>query len=121
MPLTFNILTHIILNTNMKNNIYQSFVDNLKYNEEQDMVKALDSFIKYLGFDDFERTCTQNIGYALITEVLGFDDRRIFVSVICNNDYIITGRYIITDKNVNVLDAITFKQDNDEWSEIDEL
>lgn len=105
----------------MKNTIYQSFVDNLKYNEEQDIVKAFDSFIKYLGFDDFERTCTKNIRYALITEVLGFDDRRIFVSVIQNKDFSITGRYIITDKNIEVLDAITFKQDNDEWSEIDEL
>ena len=100
----------------MKNNIYQSFVDNLK-TEEQDIMKALDSFIKYLGFDDFERTDTQNIGYVLTTEVLGFDDRRIFISVIDNKDCSITGRYTITDKDVNVLDIITFKQDNDEWSE----
>lgn len=102
----------------MKNTIYQSFVDSLKYNEEQDIVKALDSFIKYLGFDDFERTSTQNTGYALTTEVLGFDDRRvfIFITVIDNKDSI-TGRYVITDKDDNVLDVITFKQDNDEWSE----
>ena len=100
----------------MKNNIYQSFVANLKIEEEQDIMKALDSFIKYLGFDDFERTCTQNIGYALTTEVLGFDDRRIFITVFENKDSI-TGRYVITDKDVNVLDVITFKQDNDEWSE----
>ena len=100
----------------MKNNIYQSFVDNLK-TEEQDIMKALDSFIKYLGFDDFERTCTQNIGHVLTTEVLGFDDRRIFISVIDNKDCSITGRYVITDKDVNVLDIITFKQDNDEWNE----
>ena len=112
-----NILTHSLLNTNMKNNnIYQSFVDNLK-TEEQDIVKALDSFIKYLGFDDFERTDTQNIGHVLTTEVLGFDDRRIFISVIDNKDCSITGRYVITDKDVNVLDIITFNQDNDEWSE----
>lgn len=102
----------------MKNNIYQSFVDNLKIEEEQDIMKALDSFIKYLGFDYFERTSTQNIGYALTTEVLGFDDRRIFITVIENKDSI-TGRYVITDKDNNVLDAITFKQDNDEWSEYD--
>ena len=100
----------------MKNNIYQSFVDNLK-SEEQDMVKALDDFIKYLGFYDFERTDTQNIGDVLTTEVLGFDDRRIFISVIDNKDCSITGRYVITDKDVNVLDIITFNQDNDEWSE----
>ena len=102
----------------MKNNIYQSFVDNLKYKEEeQDIVKALDSFIKYLGFDDFERTDTQNISYVLTTEVLGFNDRRVFISVICNKDCSITGRYVITDKNVDVLDIITFKLDNNGWSE----
>lgn len=103
----------------MKNNIniYKSFVDNLKNAEKKDMVKALDSFIKYLGFDDFERTYISNIGNVLTTEVLGFDDRRIFISVICNNDCIITGRYVITDKNADVLDIITFKQDNNEWSE----
>lgn len=100
----------------MKNNIYQSFVDNLK-TEEQDIVKALDSFIKYLGFNDFERTSAQNIGHALTTEVLGFDDRCIFITVIENKDCSITGRYVISDKHVNVLDIITFKQYNDEWSE----
>ena len=70
------------------------------------------------SFDDFERTSTQNTGYALTTEVLGFDDRRvfIFITVIDNKDSI-TGRYVITDKDDNVLDVITFKQDNDEWSE----
>lgn len=120
MSLTFNILTHTILNINMKNNIYQSFVDNLK-TEEQDIVKALDSFIKYLGFDDFKMSHTQNIGYTLTTEVLGFDDRRIFITVIENKDCSITGRYVITDKDFNVLDTVTFKQDNEEWSEIDEL
>ena len=102
----------------MKNNIYQSFVDNLK-TEEQYNVKALDSFIKYLGFDDFERTDTQNIGYVLTTEVLGFDDRRIFLSVIGNKDYNVTGRYIITDKKYKALDVITFKLENTEWSEVE--
>lgn len=68
----------------MKNSIYQSFVDNLKNEEEQDIVKALDSFVKYLGFDDFEMTDIQNIDFGLTTEVLGFDDRRVFVSVICS-------------------------------------
>ena len=103
----------------MKNNIYQSFVDNLKNEEEEkeDMIKALDSFIKYLGFDDFGMTNIQNIGHVLTTEVLGFNDRRIFISVICNKDCSITGRYVITDKNVDVLDIITFKLDNNEWSE----
>lgn len=100
----------------MKNNIYQSFIDNLK-TEEQDMVKALDSLIKYLGFNDFKRTSTQNIEHTLTTEVLDFDDRCIFITVIENKDCSITGRYVITDKDYNVLDIITFKQDNDEWSE----
>ena len=104
----------------MKNNIFQNFVDNLKsQEEEQDIVKALDSFIKYLGFDDFERTNIQNIGNVLTTEVLGFDDRRIFISVIYNKDCSITGRYLITDENVNILDTITFKLDNNEWSEVE--
>lgn len=120
MPLTFNILTYSLLNTNMKNNIFQNFVDNLISKEEQDMIKVIDSFIKYLGFDDFEMTDIQNIGNVLTTEVLCFDDRRIFITVFENKDNI-TGRYVITDKDVNVLDIITFKQDNDCWSEIDEL
>lgn len=117
MPTYVYILTYSLLNTNMKNNIYQSFIDNLKNAEEQDIVKALDSFIKYLGFDDFERTDIQIIGNVLTTEVLGFDDRRIFISVIDNIDFSITGRYVITDENVNVFDTITFKLENDEWSE----
>ena len=116
MPPTFNILTHSLLNTNMKNNIYKSFVDNLK-TEEQDTIKALDSFIKYLGFEDFSKSAFSYISELLSTEVLGFDDRRIFISVIDNKDCSITGRYVITDKDVNVLDIITFKQDNGEWSE----
>ena len=103
----------------MKNNIYQSFVDNLKNVEEQDMVKALDSFIKYLGFDDFERTnILNNDNDVLTTEVLGFDDRRIFVSVFEEKDYSIKCRYIITDKDVYVLDVITFKIYNNKWVEV---
>ena len=103
----------------MKNNIYQSFVDNLKI-EEQDMLKVMGSFVKYLGFEDFEISefLIGPNGDLLTTEVLGFDDRRIFITVFENKDSI-TGRYVITDKNADVLDVITFKQDNDKWSEID--
>ena len=94
-------------------------MDNLKNAKEQDMVKALDSFIKYLGFYDFERTNIQNIGNdVLTTEVLGFNDRRIFISVIENKDCSITGRYVITDINVDVLDTITFKIYNNKWVEV---
>ena len=102
----------------MKNNIYQSFVDNLK-TEEQDMVKVLDSFIKYLGFDDFPKSAFSYISELLSTEVLGFDDRRIFLSVIGNKDYSVTGRYVITDKKSKVLDIITFKLENNEWSVVE--
>ena len=118
MPPTFNILTHSLLNTNMKNNIYQSFVDNLK-TEEQDMIKALDSFIKYLGFEDFSKSAFSYVGELLSTEVLGFDERRIFLSVIGNKDCSVTGRYIITDKKYKALDVITFKLENNEWSEVE--
>lgn len=92
-------------------------MDNLKNAEEQDIVKAFDSFIKYLGFEDFEMQTFKLGNDVLTTEVLGFNDRRIFISVIENKYCSITGRYVITDKNVNVLDTITFKQNNDEWSE----
>ena len=118
MPLTFNMLTHSLLNTNMKNNIYQSFVDNLK-TEEQDMIKVLDSFIKYLGFDDFSKSAFSYVCELLSTEVLGFDERRIFLSVIGNKDCSVTGRYVITDKKGKMLDVITFKLENNEWSEVE--
>lgn len=95
-------------------------MESLEY-EDQDMVKALSDLIKYLGFDDFSKSPVLSSSNLLSTEVLGFDDRRVFISVICNKDCSITGRYVITDKNVDVLDIITFKQDNNEWSEIDEL
>ena len=84
--------------------------------EEQDIVKALDSFIKYLGFDDFEKSDVSIGGDFLSTEVYGIDDRRVFVSVTENINYI-TGKYIITNKNADILDIITFKKENNEWIE----
>lgn len=92
-------------------------MESLEY-EDKGMVKALSDLIKYLGFDDFEKSSVLSSSNLLSTEVLGFDDRRIFISVIDNKDNI-TGRYVITDENVEVLDTITFKLENNEWSEVE--
>ena len=97
--------------------IWTRFMESLEY-EDKGMVKALSDLIKYLGFDDFEKSSVLSSSNLLSTEVLGFDDRRIFISVIDNKDNI-TGRYVITDENVEVLDTITFKLENNEWSEVE--
>ena len=93
-------------------------MESLEY-EDQDALKALDSFIKYLGFDDFKKSNVLSISNLFSTEVLGFDDRRIFVSVFEEKDHSIKGRYIITDKKGLILDYIIFKKDNNEWVEVE--
>ena len=40
----------------------------------------LNNFIKYLGFEDFEKSDTTYFFENLATEVYGFDDRRVFIS-----------------------------------------
>ena len=93
--------------------IWQSFVGTLDI-QEDNMAKALASLIKFLGFDDFEKSGVSYKGTILSTEVFVTDDRRIFVSVIDDT----TGRYTITDSKVNILDIITFKKENNEWIEL---
>ena len=94
-------------------------MDSLFDAEEQDMVKALDSLIMFLGFKDFEKSDTSIWSDFLITEVYGFNDRRIFVSVIDNFDGNITGKCTIENKNGDTLDVIVFKLENNEWIEDD--
>ena len=120
MPLTFNILTHSLLNNMMKNNnIYQSFIDNLNNCEEQDNVKALSDFIKYLGFEDFEKAIISNDENILSVEVLGIDDRRMFIDVF-EYDCSVIGKWFITDSEMNILDDVSFKRDeNNKWVEVE--
>lgn len=98
--------------------IWARFMESLEY-EDQDMIKALSDLIRYLGFDDFEKSTVLSSSNLLSTEVLGFDDRRIFVSVFEEKDYSIKGRYIITDKKGHILDYIIFKKDNNKWVEVE--
>lgn len=95
--------------------IWARFMESLEY-EDQDMVKALASIIKFLGFEDFEKSDVSKGSDFLSTEVYGIDDRRVFVSVIDNINYI-TGKYIITNKNADILDIITFKRNGNDWIE----
>ena len=95
--------------------IWQSFVGTLDI-QEDNMAIALASLIKFLGFEDFEKSDVSIGGDYLSTEVYSIDDRRVFVSVIENINYI-TGKYIITDKNNDILDIITFKRNGNEWIE----
>ena len=106
----------------MKNNVYKRFLDNLKNGEgEEDIVKALYSFIKYLGFEDFERSDIAYLYKTLSTEVYGFDDRRVFISVFYEKNGVVKCRYVITDNKCNALDNVVFTRDKttNEWTEDD--
>lgn len=94
--------------------IWESFVGTLDI-QEDNMARALASFIKFLGFEDFEKSDVVNGGDFLTTEVYGVDDRRIFITVNDNN----IGKYVITDNKCNVLDCISFKRENSYWVEVE--
>ena len=107
----------------MKNNVYKRFLDNLKNGEgEEDIVKALYSFIKYLGFEDFEKSDIAYFYETLSTEVYGFDDRRVFISVFYEKNSVVKCRYVITDNKCNTLDNVVFIHDKttNEWTEVEE-
>ena len=84
--------------------------------EPNTIIKVMDSFMKYLGFEDFGKSDI-SIHRGFVSTEVCFDDRRVFISVDEKN----IGRYVITDKNGEVLDVIAFKIENDEWVEVKNL
>ena len=104
----------------MKNeNLLKSFMDSLT---EKYLSIELNNFIKYLGFEDFEKSDITGFSETLSTEVYGFDDRRIFISAFYEANSIVKCRYMITDNKCNVLDNVVFRLDKttNEWTEVEE-
>lgn len=105
----------------MKNeNVWKSFMDSLT---EEYLSIELNNFIKYLGFEDFEKSDTTYFFENLATEVYGFDDRRVFISAFYEkNSVVIKCRYVITDNKCNTLDNVVFIRDKttNEFTEVEE-
>ena len=104
----------------MKNeNVWKSFMDSLT---EEYLSIELNNFIKYLGFEDFEKSDITGFSETLSTEVYGFDDRRVFISVFYETNSVVKCRYMITDNKCNVLDNVVFRRDKttNEWTEVEE-
>lgn len=83
----------------------------------------LNNFIQYLGFEDFEKSDTAYFYETLSTEVYGFDDRRVFISVFQEKNSDVKYKYIITDSKCNVLDNVVFIRDKttNEWTVVEEF
>ena len=104
----------------MKNeNVWKSFMDSLT---EEYLSIELNNFIKYLGFEDFEKSDIAYFYKTLSTEVYGFDDRRVFISVFYEKNSVVKCRYVITDNKSNTLDNVVFIRDKttNEWTEVEE-
>lgn len=104
----------------MKNeNVWKSFMDSLT---EEELSIELNNFIKYLGFEDFEKSDIAYYYKNLSTEVYGFDDRRVFISVSYEKNSVVKCRYVITDNKCNTLDNVVFIRDKttNEWTEVEE-
>lgn len=104
----------------MKNeNVWKSFMDSLT---EEYLSIELNNFIKYLGFEDFEKSDITGFSETLATEVYGFDDRRVFISVYYEKNSVVKYRYVITDNKCNTLDNVVFIRDKttNEWTEVEE-
>ena len=82
----------------------------------------LNNFIKYLGFEDFEKSDIAYYYKTLSTEVYGFDDRRVFILVFYEKNSVVKCRYVITDNKCNTLDNVVFIRDKttNEWTEVEE-
>lgn len=82
----------------------------------------LNNFIKYLGFEDFEKSDITGFYETLSTEVYGFDDRRVFISVFYETNNVVKYRYIITDNKFKALDNVVFIRDKttNEFTEVEE-
>lgn len=81
----------------------------------------LNNFIKYLGFEDFEKSEIAYFYETLSTEVYGFDDRRVFISAFYEKNSVVKCKYMITDNKCNVLDNVVFIRDKttNEWTEVE--
>ena len=104
----------------MKNeNVWKSFIDSLT---EEYLSIELNNFIKYLGFEDFEKSDIEYFYKTLSTEVYGFDDRRVFISVFYEKNSVVKCKYMITDNKCNTLDKVVFIRDKttNEWTEVEE-
>lgn len=104
----------------MKNeSVWKSFMDSLT---EEYLSIELNNFIKYLGFEDFKKSDIAYFYKTLSTEVYGFDDRRVFISVFYEKNSVVKCKYMITDNKCNVLDNIVFIRDKttNEWTEVEE-
>ena len=105
----------------MKNeNVWKSFMDSLT---EEYLSIELNNFIKYLGFEDFEKSDIASYFYGtLSTEVYGFDDRRVFISAFYEKNSVVKCRYVITDNKCITLDNVVFIRDKttNEWTEVEE-
>lgn len=82
----------------------------------------LNNFIKYLGFEDFEKSDIVYLYKTLSTEVYGFDDRCVFISAFYEKNNVVKCRYIITNNKCNVLDNVVFIRDKttNGWTEVEE-
>ena len=104
----------------MKNeSVWKSFMDSLT---EEYLSIELNNFIKYLGFDDFEKSDIAYFYKTLSTEVYGFDDRRVFISAFYEKNSVVKCKYMITDNKCNTLDNVVFIRDKttNEWTEVEE-
>ena len=104
----------------MKNeNVWKSLMDSLT---EEYLSIELNNFIKYLGFEDFEKSEIAYFYKTLSTEVYGFDDRRVFISVFYEKNSVVKCKYMITDNKCNILDNVVFIRDKttNEWTEVEE-
>lgn len=83
----------------------------------------LNNFIKYLGFEDFEKSDIAYFYETLSTEVYGFDDRRVFISAFYEKNSVVKCKYMITDNKCNVLDNVVFIRDKktNEWTVVEEF
>src|SRR5574344_799565 len=105
----------------MKNeNVWKCFMDSLT---EEYLSIELNNFIKYLGFEDFEKSDIAYFYETLSTEVYGFDDRRVFISVFYEKNNVVKCKYMITDSKCNVLDNVVFIRDKttNEWTVVEEF
>ena len=104
----------------MKNeSVWKSFMDSLT---EECLSIELNNFIKYLGFEDFEKSDIAYFYKTLSIEVYGFDDRRVFISGFYEKNNGVKCKYMITDNKCNVLDNVVFTRDKttNEWTEVEE-
>ena len=83
----------------------------------------LNNFVKYLGFEDFEKSDIAYFYKTLSTEVYGFNDRRVFILEKKKKNSVVKCRYVITDNKCNTLENVVFIRDKttNEWTVVEEF